>query len=424
MDQSQSSSQGAPTKATTRKAAMKVADELVKAGHIAYFAGGCVRDRLMGNEPVDYDIATDARPEEVAMLFRKVQRVGESFGVMLVRLMGHTIEVATFRSDGVYSDGRHPDEVTFSDAEHDALRRDFTINGLFEEPRTGEIIDHVGGQADLETGIIRAIGDPQARLREDRLRMLRAVRFAARFGFAIDEQTIDAIRKNAGQLEGVSRERIGQEIRKMMSDAGRVIAVKTLQDLGLDGIILLENGRDEESLRIAGLVEGALFSTVLGAWLLDRHAGRGEDHAEIAERWGRALMLSNEVLWGLKGCLEVYGTLKEGWRTLGIAGRKHLAVSKWFGAGVELLEAEDAGQSSTIRHQVAELAADGLAPEPFLDGYDLLKTGISPGPSFGKLLEAVYDAQLEGAIQTKEEALALVARLWSGLNNDEGMVPD
>lgn len=424
MDQSRSSRQGASAKATTRQAAVKVAGELVKAGHIAYFAGGCVRDRLMGNEPADYDIATDARPEEVATIFRKIQRVGESFGVMLVRLLGCTIEVATFRSDGVYSDGRHPDEVTFSDAKHDAQRRDFTINGLFEEPGTGEIIDHVGGQADLERGIIRAIGDPQARLREDRLRMLRAVRFAARFGFAIEEQTVNAIRESAGQLEGVSRERIGQEIRKMLSDAGRVIAVRTLQDLGLDGIILMEDGRDEETLRIAGLAEEALFSTVLGAWLLDRHAGRGEDHAQIARRWGRALMLSNEELGGLKGCLEIYNTLKEGWRTLGLAGRKRLAVSRWFEAGLALLEAEDAKECSAIRHQVAELAADGLAPDPYLDGNDLLQTGISPGPAFGRLLEAVYDAQLEGAIRTKEEALTLVARLWTELKSDEEMAPD
>src|SRR5438477_2510282 len=165
-----------------RDAAVHIAGKLAEAGHIAYLAGGCVRDRLMGHEPLDYDIATDAKPEKVRAVFPKLRCVGESFGVMLVRAFGHEIEVATFRTDGVYSDSRHPDHVEFSDAQHDAQRRDFTINGMFENPLTGEIIDYVGGKADLESKLIRGIGDPHARLREDRLRMLRAVRLAARFG--------------------------------------------------------------------------------------------------------------------------------------------------------------------------------------------------------------------------------------------------
>lgn len=249
--------------------------------------------------------------------------------------------------------------------------------------------------------------------------MLRAVRFSARFGFVIEENTVNAIRKSAGQLTGVSRERIGQEIYKMLSDAGRVNAVRMLQDLGLDGIFLLEDSRDDEPLRLTGLAVEASFTTVLGAWLLDRHAGRDVDHAEIAKRWGQALVLSNEAMGGLKGCLEVYDTLKEGWSTLGVAGRKRLAVSRWFEAGLELLDAEDGEECATIRQEVTELAADGLAPEPYLDGNDLKRTGIRPGPAFGRLLEAAYDAQLEGAIQTKEEAMRLVARLCSKLKNDE-----
>src|SRR5436190_9503965 len=214
-----------------RQAAVHIVRTLVEAGHVAYFAGGCVRDRLMGHEPADFDVATDARPEEVKKVFPKLLHVGESFGVMLVRISGHEIHVATFRTDGVYSDSRHPDSVTFSDARHDAERRDFTINGLFENPLTGEIIDYVGGQKDLAAKVIRAIGDPHARLREDRLRMLRAVRFAARFGFAIEQETADAIRECASELVGVSRERIGQEVKRMLCDPNRAVAAWEMQYL-------------------------------------------------------------------------------------------------------------------------------------------------------------------------------------------------
>ena len=160
---------GARPRATARQAAIRVASELATAGFVAYFAGGCVRDKLLGNDPDDYDVATDARPADIKAIFRHVLSVGESFGVMLVRLMGHTIEVATFRTEGVYSDGRHPDDVTYSDAEHDARRRDFTINGLFEDPLADLVTYHVGGRKDLEQGVIRAIGDPAARLHEDQL---------------------------------------------------------------------------------------------------------------------------------------------------------------------------------------------------------------------------------------------------------------
>ncbi len=209
-----------------REAAVEVVRRLSEAGYTAYFAGGCVRDRLMGLEPTDYDVASDARPEQVGALFGGAHRVGESFGVMLVSAMGHQIEVATFRSDGFYSDGRRPDTVTFSDAGHDARRRDFTINGLFEDPLSGRVIDFVGGQADLEARLIKAIGDPEARLAEDRLRMLRAVRFAARFSFAIDAATAEAIRGGAEDLGRISRERIGQEVRRMLTDRNRAVAAR------------------------------------------------------------------------------------------------------------------------------------------------------------------------------------------------------
>ena len=217
--------QNAPewTSEHARGTAASIVRRLREAGHVAYFAGGCVRDELLGLDPVDYDVATDARPDAIQAMFRKTAAVGASFGVVLVKEAGGVVEVATFRSDGPYSDSRRPDRVEFADAAHDAQRRDFTINALFLDPLAaedsasihGHVIDHVGGMADLRARVIRAVGDPERRLAEDHLRALRAVRFAARFGFAIEQGTASAIREHASDLEGVSRERVGDELRRM-----------------------------------------------------------------------------------------------------------------------------------------------------------------------------------------------------------------
>ena len=208
------------------------------AGHIAYFAGGCVRDLLLGIEPKDWDIATDAPPSRVRELFLSTQAVGAAFGVILVRHRRSVVEVATFRAEGPYLDGRHPSKVTFTTAEQDAQRRDFTINGLFLDPTEDRVIDYVGGQADLKAQRIRAIGDPDARFEEDHLRMLRAVRFAARFGFTIEQQTAAAIVAHAGQLKRISPERIAEELRMMLTSATRVDAWRMLWELQLLQVIL------------------------------------------------------------------------------------------------------------------------------------------------------------------------------------------
>ena len=222
---------------SARDAARAVASALTRAGFRALFAGGCVRDRLMGLEPVDFDIATDAVPEQIKAVFPKARGVGEAFGVMLVRHAGHTFEVATFRKDGPYHDGRRPSSVTFSSAEEDACRRDFTVNGIFEDPESGQPVDFVEGRRDITARCIRAIGDPHARISEDRLRMLRAVRFAARFGFAIDEGTAAAIRSHAGELRSVSPERVGEELRKMLAHPARAQAAVLAEELGLDAAV-------------------------------------------------------------------------------------------------------------------------------------------------------------------------------------------
>lgn len=404
-----------------RTAAVEVLRTLVDAGHEAYFAGGCVRDKLLGIEPADYDIATDAKPDEVGQLFRRTQHVGESFGVVLVSSHGHQIEVATFRTDGVYSDGRHPDTVTYSDAVHDAQRRDFTINGLFENPLTNEIIDHVGGQADLEARTIRAIGDADARIREDRLRMLRAVRFAARFGFDIEQSTADAIRRAAGDLQGVSRERIGWELKRMLSHESRAVAARELQDLGLDSAVLDEANLTTATTRLEGLPKTAPYPTALTAWLLDRHEAADDRLKERSQRWSGNLLLSNAEQQQLTRCVAIYKTLRTDWSGLGIAKQKRLASQVEFQEALAILQTIEPQEYIDIRRHILVLAETGLEPTPLIDGNDLTGLGLTPGPIFGRVLEAVYDAQLEGSVRDSEAALALASALAKTLEDPDGL---
>lgn len=431
------SSGGADEKHMAREVATRIGRTLIEAGFEAYFAGGCVRDRLLGLEPDDYDIATSARPADIERLFRKAYGVGESFGVMLVRMQGITTQVATFRTDGVYSDGRHPDQVTFSDAQHDAQRRDFTINALFEHPLTGEIIDYVGGQRDIEAKVIRAVGDPHARLREDNLRMLRAVRFAARFGFTIEEETAAAIQESAGALRGVSRERIGQEVRRMYTHANRAVAAWEMQYLGLDEPVLLEDRKTVAPTRLGRLPESVELSTCLAAWLLDRHerssdggngrvpagfanapggaAPNGHNLADITDepidtivrRWTKSLVLSNNESSELLRTVEIYQTLRKEWWSQGVARQKRLASLPQFEQALLILQAVDRQAFIDVRRRTVQLAETNLQPTPLIDGEDLKSLGIEPGPVYRRVLEAVYDAQLEGNVKDREAALRL-----------------
>src|SRR3954470_8002100 len=261
-----------------REFAVDVARRLRESGHQALWAGGCVRDRLMGQLPKDYDVATDAVPDRVREVFgrRRTLPIGASFGVITV--LGPEgagqIDVATFRRDAGYSDGRHPDAVSFSDAEHDAQRRDFTINGLFFDPLEDRVIDYIGGQDDLARCVIRAIGDPLARIAEDKLRMLRAIRFAARFSFAIEERTLAAIKQQAHDLVIVSAERIAAELRMILTHASRARGVELLADTGLLGVVLPEakgmlQSRDQWSrcIDILGVLGEPTFAVALAALL-------------------------------------------------------------------------------------------------------------------------------------------------------------
>ena len=415
MERTEEQDHSQPNLDDLRAAAVTVVRDLVEAGHVAYFAGGCVRDRLQGLQPADYDVATSARPEQVKSAFRRVREVGVAFGVMLVRVRSHEIQVATFRTDGVYSDGRHPDTVTFSDAQHDASRRDFTINGLFEDPLQDRIIDFVGGRTDLDARILRAIGDAEARLREDRLRMLRAVRFAAKFAFAIEPDTAEAIRRGAAELQGVSRERIGQEVKKMLCDGNRAVAAWEMQYLGLDMPVLMEPNRLTAPTRVGRLPEDAPYSTALAAWLLDRHDPATQaandqppvDLDEVADRWRRSLLLSNDEVDAFQTALNIYRTLWAGWGHLGVARQKRLAASTGFQGGLMLLQATDRQAFVDVRRRVLDLSESGLAPTSLIDGEDLISLGLRPGPVFSRVLEGVYDAQLEGSIETRDQALHL-----------------
>jgi len=424
-----------------RAAALEVLRRLRAAGHVAYFAGGCVRDRLLGIEPKDHDVATDARPEAVRGLFPRARRVGEAFGVMLVRRRNFDIEVATFRREWGYRDGRRPETVVFTGAEEDARRRDFTVNGLFEDPLAETpaeaVIDYVGGRADLERRVLRAIGEPAARFGEDYLRMLRAVRLASRLEFTLEPATARAIAAGAGRLAEVARERVGQELAWMLTGARFLEAVQLAQRLGLDGPVLGEEAGDVP-LRVLGRL-GALRAggraapdeaTALAAWLLDRHLefpGAGAGFAATrraverlaggalaahAGRWRRALALSGAVHGGLVGAIEGLAGLL-GWEGLALHAQKRLLARPHAGRGLVLLEAladwpgvpAHAGRVGPAARRLLEA---GVQPAPLVSGADLLALGMEPGPRVGRILRQAYDRQLDGELADRDAALAWV----------------
>ena len=448
-----------------REAAREVAAALVVAGYEALFAGGCVRDRLLGREPDDFDIATDATPDAIRAVFPKARGVGEAFGVMLVRHRRHTFEVATFREDGPYHDGRRPSEVRFSDARGDAMRRDFTVNGLFERPATGEVIDFVGGEADLRAGVLRAIGDPHARIREDRLRMLRAVRFAARLGFAIDDGTAAAIRDHAGELAAVSPERVGDELRRMLAHPARARAARLVEELGLDGAVFGERGGergaerggergrrlaalDDARLAVAASAETGPWLAPLAAWWLDRversglstgsttgsatatatDAGAGastdpavgwpsaEARAAAIDGFRARLVLSNHETDRLAAILarrdEVLAASAgtDGFAGVPVARRKRLFASAGFDEALLVTAPEAPEAIATLRTLADRELPDRRLPPPILDGNALIAAGMRPGPAFKRWLDLALDAQLEGRLSSVAEALELIAR--------------
>lgn len=393
---------------TEREFAIAVVRKLRAAGHQALWAGGCVRDQLMGLAPHDYDVATDARPEQVQALFRRTIAVGISFGV--VEVLGPKplkVQVATFRSDGQYDDGRHPTSVTFSSPEEDAKRRDFTINGLFFDPIAERVIDYVGGEADLKAGIVRAIGDPRQRFTEDKLRLIRAVRFAARFGFTIEPATAAAIREMASQIAVVAAERIAEELRKILTDPRRATGMTLLRDLSLSQPILPELDLQVDVL--GALDEPLSFPLGLAAIACSVDA---KASAEFCNR----LRLSNEekdrVVWlvaNQSALVDAPRLAKSMLKPLlahdGIREllALHEAKARSSGKGVEHVE--------FCEQCLRDWPPEVINPPPLITGDDLTAMGLTPGPKFKVILDMVRDKQLDEEITARQEALDLSGKL-------------
>lgn len=412
-----------------RAAALRIVKTLRSAGFQAHFAGGCVRDELLGLHPTDYDVATDARPEKVRSLFRPAHLVGEAFGVILVPINRCAVEVATFRGDGVYSDSRRPDTISFGDIHQDAARRDFTINALYLDPDPpswqatpgvrGRVIDLVGGVADLHARMLRAVGDPDQRLAEDHLRALRAVRFAARLSFTIDPATRDAIQRCARELRGVSRERIGQELQRMLEHPARASAAAMLQELSLDAPTLDEPHAAHPLPTLIGLGHGPVpYGLALAAWALDRHAPDStslapEQAVNLVRTWRRSLCLSNADRDLLADTLEAHDDLIRAFPALGVAKQKRFAARPAFELALALLAARDPTSAQKVQARRAELSqlGPGVAPDPLISGDDLISLGLKPGPGFKRLLDVLFDAQLEGRIKSRNQGLSMAREL-------------
>lgn len=399
---------------------------LRKNGHIAYFAGGCVRDLLLGLEPKDYDVATDAPPARVREIFPKTQSVGAAFGVILVRQGKSVIEVATFRSDLSYADGRRPEGVRFSTPAEDAQRRDFTINGLFLDPITDEVIDYVNGQGDLKNRLLRAIGDPEQRFAEDHLRILRAVRFAARFDLQIESATATAINKNAVKLIRISPERIAEELRMMLCLPTRMRAYLLLWEFALPQVIL----RDLPERPVAGWTDSPLlqickekdipFGFALALFVLDYRLKTSNEKSAVrllqtreiqscVRACRKDLKISNDEADMMSYSLDM-AFLLEGEKP-SVAGMKrflarpHSNFSRMLLGILPQIDPSLTPRITWLLEEFPKFPESEIAPTPLITGEDLLAAGLRPGPLFKQILDQVYDAQLENKISTHHQAM-------------------
>ncbi len=393
---------------TEREFAIDVVQRIQGAGFRALWAGGCVRDELLGLMPQDYDVASDATPEQVKRLFRHCIEVGVSFGV--IEIIGPRgpdgewlkVQVATFRNDGTYSDGRRPDSVTFSSPEEDAQRRDFTVNGIFFDPVANEVIDYVGGQADLQAKILRAIGDPVARFTEDKLRVLRAVRMAARFELAIDPATQSAARAMAPQIRAVSAERIAEELRKIFSHRNRTRGAQLLTDFDLLRPIVPEIDHANIAL-LAALPDRASFVLAFAAFLsaLDK-----KTVGQIARR----LRLSNDehdrIQW-----LVVHQKSLHNAANLRPSERHHCLTNPGIDDLLALMTAQGhADDASFCAELLRSTPPELLDPPPLVTGDDLVARGWKPGPKFKTVLDTIRRMQLDGELRSRTEAESILTQ--------------
>ena len=389
--------------------AIEIIKELRHHGHEAYLVGGCVRDMVMKIEPADYDIATSAHPEEIMQVFPKTRSVGVQFGVVLVIYRGHPFEVATFRSDEAYVDGRRPTGVVFTDAKQDVLRRDFTINGLLYDPISETVIDYVDGQSDIRARIVRAIGDPHARFEEDKLRILRAIRFGARLGYTIEQQTWNAVQAMAPKIHQVSGERIREELSRILTEGQAALGMRMMDASGLRKEILPElmwNDHIEHSLRF--IKTGAQPDFAMGILLHDTPIN---DVRKIVERLKFSRAEMNHIIALVENLPRFsairqmsVSSLKRFFRTSRF--EDHLALAR-----IHLITAgSDLSDYDFAHRKQHEWSHDDIRPVPLITGDDLIQMGFTPGPQFKQILTRVEDEQLEGRLQTRSDAVGFITR--------------
>jgi poly(A) polymerase len=424
------------------KTAREICARLRKQEHIAYFAGGCVRDMVRGLTPKDFDVATDATPEVVQKIFRNTYAVGAKFGVIVVLENGINFEVATFRADGAYLDHRHPDKVRFSSPEEDARRRDFTINGMFFDPENNEVIDFVGGRADLKAKLVRAIGDPVARFSEDRLRMLRAVRFATVLDYKIDDQTWKALVQSAASINEISAERIRDELVKIFLSLNRVRGWDLLKESGLMRVVLPELEAMKGCLQPEQFhPEGDVFQhTRLMLELLPEEVSvplvfavllhdvakpvtatvdetgriRFNEHdrigATMTESILERLRFSRAEIDAVVEMVKQHMVFKDV-PNMRVAKLKRFMARPTFEEELELHRVDCASSHGMLDNyefllrKREEFANEPIIPPPLVRGDDLISMGMKPGPKFSEILEAVETRQLEGALKDRQEAI-------------------
>lgn len=389
--------------------AIDIIRELRRQGYEAYLVGGCVRDMVMQIEPADYDIATSAHPEDIVRIFPRTESIGAQFGVVLVIHRGHPFEVATFRSDQAYIDGRRPTGVVFTDAQQDVLRRDFTINGLLYDPVDGRVIDYVRGQDDIDAKIVRAIGDPHARFEEDKLRILRAIRFGARLGYTIEDATWDAVRAMTPKIHQVSCERIREELSRILTEGQAARGFRMLEESGLRAQILPElqwNGHIEESL---ALLKARVEEDFALAVLL--HETPISEVESIVQR----LRLSRAEMHHVVALVQNLPAFSKA-RQMPVSALKRFFRLDRFPDHLELARIhrvagnQDLADYEFVRQKRHEWGDKDIWPEPLISGEDLIVTGLRPGPLFKEILTRVEDEQLEGRLNTREEAMNFIKR--------------
>ena len=434
--------------------ATRIVERLRQAGHEAFFAGGCVRDMLLGKPAHDIDVATSARPEDVQRIFSRTVAVGAQFGVIVVLEGGAEFQVATFRSDGAYADGRHPASVAFTTAEGDAQRRDFTINGLFFDPIEKRILDFVGGEADLKAGLIRCIGNPEERFREDKLRLLRGVRFAASLGFEIEQETWIELCSGAGEIVAVSAERIRDELVKMFLHPSRVRGFDLLDRSGLLEIVLPEvaamKGCEQPAefhpegdvfvhtrLMLSLLPPEASVPLVFSTLLHDigkpptfqvdptgriRFNGHESVSATMTESIFSRLRFSNAETEATVTAVKNHMAFKDV-QNMRVATLKRFLARPTMDDELELHRVDCLGSHGMLDNyefllaKREEFSREPLIPPPLISGNDLIAMGRKPGPAFKQILDAIQVRQLEGALRSREEALTWVASHGDSMEN-------